>query len=129
MTHTSIHIYIYIYICRICMAYLVSFRQILDETWRKFFLQASRSFLCSSGTLETTRHLQKLTFIFHNFQCFPFGRIIGEIKLGGSRRFQPAIYTVSHEESESEVQSIQILQENLKILISVFFYVLTRSGG
>ena len=35
-------------------------------------------------------------------------------RLGGSRRFQPAIYTVVHKESESEVQNIQILQENLK---------------
>ena len=36
------------------------------------------------------------------------------------RRFQPAIYTVVHEESESEVQNTQILQENLKISISKF---------
>ena len=34
--------------------------------------------------------------------------------LGVSRRFQLAIHTVFHEESESEVQNIQILQENFK---------------
>ena len=30
-------------------------------------------------------------------------------RLGVSKRFQPAIYTVFHEESESEVQNTQIL--------------------
>ena len=41
-------------------------------------------------------------------------------KLGVSKRFQPAIDTVVHEESESEVQNIQILQGNLKNSISFF---------
>ena len=51
-------------------------------------------------------------------------------KLGVSNRFQPAVYTVVHEESESEVQNTQVLQENLKNSISFFqnFYFLTRSG-
>ena len=40
--------------------------------------------------------------------------------LGVSRRFQPTIYKVVREESESEVQNIQILQENLKMSISNF---------
>ena len=31
----------------------------LDETWWKFFLQACRSFLYSSGTSETTRNMFK----------------------------------------------------------------------
>ena len=35
-------------------------------------------------------------------------------KLSASRRFQPAIYTAFNEESESEVQNVQILQENLQ---------------
>ena len=39
-------------------------------------------------------------------------------KLEVSRRFQSDIYPVFHEESESEVQNAQILQENLKISIS-----------
>ena len=39
-------------------------------------------------------------------------------KLGVSTRIQPAIYSVVHEESESEVQHVQILQESLKISIS-----------
>ena len=48
-----------------------------------------------------------------------------------SKRFQPAIYTVLHEESESEVQNIQIFQENPNNSISKFQYLilLTRSGG
>ena len=37
----------------------------------------------------------------------------------GSRHVQSAIYTVVHEESESEVQNVQILQENLKDSISI----------
>ena len=37
-------------------------------------------------------------------------------KLGGSR----SIFLVFHEESEPEVQNIQILQENLKNSISIF---------
>ena len=41
-------------------------------------------------------------------------------KLGVSRRFQQAIYTVVHEESESGVHNTQILQENLKMSISNF---------
>ena len=36
----------------------------LDGIWRKFFLQASRSFLYSLGTLETPRNPQKPTFYF-----------------------------------------------------------------
>ena len=39
------------------------------------------------------------------------------IKLGVPRRFQPAMHTVFHEESEAEVQHIQILQENLTIVV------------
>ena len=52
-------------------------------------------------------------------------------KLGVSKRFQLAIYLVFHEESESEVQTIQILQDNLEMSISFFqiFYVETRSAG
>ena len=38
----------------------------LDDIWRKFFLQASRSFLYSSGTLDTTRNPQTPTFYFLN---------------------------------------------------------------
>ena len=38
-------------------------------------------------------------------------------KLVVSTRFQPAIYTVLHDESESEVQNTQIMQENLEIWI------------
>ena len=51
-------------------------------------------------------------------------------KLEVSRRFQPAIYLVFHEESKSEVQNVQILQENLKKSISNFqsFWFKTRSG-
>ena len=41
-------------------------------------------------------------------------------KLGASKRFQLAIYLVFHEESESEVQNTEILQENLKISIFKF---------
>ena len=40
--------------------------------------------------------------------------------LGGSRRFQPAIHTGVHEESESEVQNIQIPQENSKFRFRLF---------
>ena len=36
----------------------------LDESWGKIFLQASRSFLYSSGTSETTRNHKKTTFYF-----------------------------------------------------------------
>ena len=36
----------------------------------------------------------------------------------GGFQFQSAIYTVLHEESESEVQHSQILKENLKMAIS-----------
>ena len=53
-------------------------------------------------------------------------------KLEISGCFQPAIYIVVHEESESEVQNTQIPQENLKKTISnshFVFYLLTRSGG
>ena len=39
-------------------------------------------------------------------------------KSGGSERFQPAVYIVFHEESESEVQNTKILQENLNTAIS-----------
>ena len=45
-------------------------------------------------------------------------------KLGVSRRFQPAIYSVVHEESESEVQNAQCLQENLNKLITGFHFFL-----
>ena len=41
-------------------------------------------------------------------------------QLGVSRRFQPAIYIVVHEEFEYEVQTIQILQGNPKKSISCF---------
>ena len=34
----------------------------LNETWWNFFLQASRSFLYSPGTSETTRNPQNSTF-------------------------------------------------------------------
>ena len=63
-----------------------------------------------------------------NFFKTQFGDLL--TKLGVFRRFQPAIYTVIHEESESEVQSTQILQQNLKISISfaLFIHLLTRSG-
>ena len=64
--------------------------------------------------------------------CFfttKFGDLLS--KLGISKCFQPAMYTVFDEESESEIQNLQILQENLKDSISNFqiFYLLTRSGG
>ena len=54
--------------------------------------------------------------------CFNIKTKFGDLltKLTVFRRFQPAIYTVVHEESESEVQNVQILQENLKISISFF---------
>ena len=57
-------------------------------------------------------------FTTKNFFKTKFGDVL--TKLGVSRRFQPAIYTVVHEESESEVQNAQILQENLKMSISNF---------
>ena len=60
----------------------------------------------------------------NNFFKTKFGVLL--TKLGFPKRFQPAIYTVFDEESESEVQNAQILQEDLKIWISFFF---TRSGG
>ena len=41
-------------------------------------------------------------------------------KFGGSRRFQPVIYTAFDDESESEVQIIKILEEKLKTLMSQF---------
>ena len=41
-----------------------------------------------------------------------FGDLL--LKLGVSRRFQRAIYSVFYEESEYEVQNTQILQENPK---------------
>ena len=49
------------------------------------------------------------------FQKTFFKTRVGDLlaKLEVSRRFQPAIYEVFHEEPESEVQSIQILMENL----------------
>ena len=50
-------------------------------------------------------------------------------KLGVSRRFQPAIYTFVDEESESEVQNIEILKENHKILISYFYLCLSPIRG
>ena len=40
----------------------------LDETWAKFFPQASRSFLYSSGALETTRNPQTNSFLFSRQQ-------------------------------------------------------------
>ena len=58
-----------------------------------------------------------------NKNCFTtkFGDVL--TKLGVSKHFQPAIYIVIHEESESEVQNTQILQENFKISISILFYI------
>ena len=46
-----------------------------------------------------------------------FKTSVGDLltKLEVSKRFQPTIYKAFHEESESEVQSNQILQENLKM--------------
>ena len=54
----------------------------------------------------------------NNFFKTKFGDVL--TKLGVSRRFQPGIYTVVHEESESEVQNVQILQGNLTISVSSF---------
>ena len=48
-----------------------------------------------------------------------FGDVL--TKLGVSRRFQPAIYTVFHEESESKVQNTQLLQGNIKKSVSNFY--------
>ena len=53
-------------------------------------------------------------------------------KLGVSRRFQPDIYIVFHEESESEVPNTQILQENLKtndFKFSFFVFILNPIRG
>ena len=63
-----------------------------------------------------------------NFVKTQFGNLLS--KFGVASPFQPAIYTVVHEESESEVPNIQIPQENLKLSILYFqtFYLFTRSG-
>ena len=47
-----------------------------------------------------------------------FGDCLTNLRV--TKRFQPAIYTYFHEESESEVQNTQIMQENLKQSISNF---------
>ena len=47
-------------------------------------------------------------------------------KLRVSRRFQPAIHIVFHEESESEVQNSKIRQENLNNLISNFHFFIFK---
>ena len=62
-----------------------------------------------------------LSRLKNNFFKTKVGGFLGS-KLGGSRRFQPAMYTVFHEEPESEVQNTQILQGNLKISISYFHF-------
>ena len=56
-----------------------------------------------------------------NFFQTKFGDCL--TKLGGSKRFQPAIYLVFHKEYESEVQNIQILQESLNNSISLFYTI------
>ena len=45
-------------------------------------------------------------------------------KSEASRRFQPAIYIVFREEAGSEVQNIQILQENLNFDFKIRFFFL-----
>ena len=54
-----------------------------------------------------------------NFFKTKFGEFL--TNLGVSRRFQPAIYTVSQQESESEVQNAKILQANPQNVDFMFF--------
>ena len=85
--------------------------------------------------LETSGHPQ----VGQQITKFSFGKVVlftskfDDLltKLEVSRRFQPAIYTVVDEESESEVQHTQILQENLKQSFPPFqnFYFKIRSEG
>ena len=56
-----------------------------------------------------------------NFFKTKFGDLL--TKLVVSKRFQPAIYTAFDEESESEVQNAQILQENPKNWILMLFNI------
>ena len=81
--------------------------------------------------LKKTSHLHSFNPLIRlnkNFFKTKFGDDL--TKLGVPRRSQLAIYSHFHEESEYEVQNIQILQENINKSISSFQnkYMLTRSG-
>ena len=67
---------------------------------------------CIKNMLQTIKIINPLMryFLFSNLNLV----FVFLTKLRVSRRFQPAVYIVVHEESESEVQNAQILLENDK---------------
>ena len=80
---------------------------------------------CQKTIRDCQKQISQPTDQFLNTKRTKFGDLLA--KSGGSSRFQPGIYIVIHEESESEVQHSQILRDSISIFDVCYF--LTRSRG